>query len=296
MRWTRARVGMAIALALLAPVVNAQNPDVWDPEKSTAKAKQLVQQAIGALGGAAFRDYSELQCEGRLAEFDHNGDPAGDVIYHNYWHFPDKNRTEYIYKSTGKVSLLTVLIGSLPMMLKGGEFVQLFSGNEGWTMGKNGVDEAPASTVSSFQTSAKSNVRNVLLLKVNQPDVFLRYTGTSTVDLWPVDWVEITDRGEEGSIRLALDRSTHLPSRVVTAHKNEENGQLDEDVAILTNYQPSNGVQIPMQVTRLHNDRRIYQLFYNSCKANPSLPADFFTKEGLERHYKETGGKAKEKK
>jgi len=78
--------------------------------------------------------------------------------------------------------------------------------------------------------------------------------------------------------------------------KDAETGQMDEDVTIFTNYQPNDGVQIPMQVTRLHNERRTYQLFYNSCKANPRLPADFFTKEGLERHYKETGGKAKDKK
>ena len=294
MKWARICVGMA--LALLAPVVKAQNPDVWDPEKSTAKAKQLVQQAIDALGGAAFRDYTELECEGRLAEFDHNGDPAGEAFYHNYWYFPDKNRTEYIVKSASKASFLAVLIGSFPFPFKGGEFIQVYSGNEGWTMDKSGVNEAPATSISNFQAAAKNHFRNVLLLKVNQPDVSVRYTGTSTVDLWPVDWVEMTNPGEEGSIRLALDHATHLPSRIVVTSKNLETGQMDEDVTILTNYQPNNSVQIPMQVTRLHNDRRTYQLFYNSCKANPSLPPDFFTKEGLQRHYKETGGKAKEKK
>ncbi|MFI5097036.1 MAG: hypothetical protein ACHQT6_03590 [Candidatus Acidiferrales bacterium] len=293
MKLAKACVGAAFALVLLAPGVKAQNPDIWDPEKSTAKAKQLVQQAIEAMGGAAFRDYGELECEGRLAEFDHNGDRAGDAYYHNYWRFPDKNRTEYVVKST-KGGLLGVFVGVLP--IKGGVFIQVFSGNEGWTMDKSGVNEAPAGTVSDFQAAAKRQLRNVMLLKVKEQDVFLRYTGTTTADLRQVDWVEITDRGEEGSIRLALDHATHLPSRIVVTSKDADTGQMDEDVTIFTNYHPNDGVQMPMQVTRLHNDRRTHQLFYDSCKANPSLPADFFTKEGLERRYKESKGKVTDKK
>src|SRR5208282_2186169 len=162
MRLVKAWVGLAFALVLLAPGVTAQNPDVWDPEKSTVKAKQLVQQSIEALGGAAFRDYQGMECEGRLAEFDHNGDAAGDANYHNYWQFPDKNRTEYVVHTT-KGGLLAVFVGILPV--KGGVFILVFSGNEGWTMDKSGVNEAPASTVSSFQAAAKNNYRNVLLLK-----------------------------------------------------------------------------------------------------------------------------------
>ena len=204
MKLGKACVGLVFALVLLAPGVKAQNPDVWDPEKSTAKAKQLVQQSIDALGGAAFRDYEELECDGRQAQFDHSGGLDGYAGYRSYWHFPDKNRTEYVVKST-KGGMLAVLVGVLPV--KGGVFIQVFSGNEGWTLDKSGVNEAAASIVSDFQAAAKRHLRNVLLQKVKQQDVFLRYAGTTTADLRQVDWVEITDRGEEGSIRLAFDHS-----------------------------------------------------------------------------------------
>ncbi|HKI12014.1 MAG TPA: hypothetical protein VKA02_07865 [Candidatus Acidoferrum sp.] len=293
MKLAKSCLGVVFALVLLAPGAKAQNPDMWDPEKSTAKAKQLLQQAIEAMGGAAFRDYGELECDGRQAQFDHSGALGGYAGYRSYWHFPDKYRSEYVVNST-KGGPLAVLVGVLPV--KGGVFIQVFSGNEGWTMDKSGVNEAPASTVSDFQAAAKRQLRNVMLLKVKEQDVFLRYTGTTTADLRQVDWVEITDRGEEGSIRLALDHATHLPSRIVVTSKDADTGQMDEDVTIFTNYQPNDGVQMPMQVTRLHNDRRTYQLFYDSCKANPNLPADFFAKEGLERRYKESKGKVTDKK
>jgi hypothetical protein len=293
MKLAKACLWMAVGLALLAPLVRAQNPDIWDPEKSTAKAKQLVEQAIAALGGAAFRDYGEQECDGRQAQIDRSGGVDGYAGYRSYWHFPDKNRTEYLVNST-KGGPLALLVGILP--IRGGVFIQLFSGDEGWTMDKSGVNEVAASTVSDFQTAAKNHFHNVLLRKVNEPDVFLRYTGTTTADLRQVDWVEITYSGDEGSLRLALDHATHLPSRVVVTSKDAVTGDMDEDVTILTNYQPSNGVQLPMQITRMHNDRRTYQLFLDSCKVNPSLPADFFTKEGLERRYKESKGKVTDKK
>ncbi len=68
-------------------------------------------------------------------------------------------------------------------------------------------------------------------------------------------------------------------------------GQSHEDVSIYTNYQPKSGVQLPMQITRERDGRRISQLFYESCEINPPLTADYFTREALLQRYKETGGK-----
>jgi hypothetical protein len=273
---------LAVVMLPLASEVKAQNPDTIAPEQSSAKAKQLLQQAIDALGGAAFRNNKELDCEGRLAQFGHSGGMMGFVNYRNYWLFPDKNRTEYVVNST-KGGMFAVLIGNLP--IKGSTLVQVFSGDEGWVLTKEGVNEAEATDVAQFQEAVKHNLRNVLLLRVNQEGVYLRYGGLATVDLHPVEWIEITDR-DEGSIRLAVDRSTHLPARIVVSSKDEVTGEMDEDVTIFSNYQPHEGIQMPMQVSRLHNDRRTYQLFYNSCNANPNLPADFFTKEGLAKSAK----------
>jgi len=269
-----------LALALLPMLVygaHAQNPDTIAPEQSAAKAKHILQQAIDALGGQAYRDNKELDCEGRLAQFGHAGGMMGFVNYRNYWLFPDKNRTEYIVNST-KGGMFAVLIGNLP--IKGSTLVQVFSGNEGWVLTKEGVNEAESTDVAQFQEAVKHNLRNVLLTRVNEEGVYLRYGGLATVDLHPVEWIEITNR-EEGSVRLAVDHSTHLPARIVITSKDEVTGEMDEDVTIFSNYQPHEGIQMPMQVTRLHNDRRTYQLFYNACNANPNLPADFFTKEGL---------------
>jgi len=199
---------------------------------------------------------------------------------------------EYVVKST-KGGIFALLVGNLP--IKGGETIQLFSGDKGWTMDKGGVSEAEVTATSEFQLSLRRQMHNLLTSQTGGDGMFLRFGGGGIVDLRPVDWVEFSD--QNGNVlRLSLDRSSRLPSRTIVTTPNEENGQNDEDITVYSNYQILQGVQTPMQVSREHNGRRTYQIFYDTCKNSPALAADFFTKEALEKLYAEKGGKKKDKK
>lgn len=276
-------------LLFLAAPAPAQNPDTMDPAQNEAKAKQLVKQAIAALGGPAFENNQENDCEGRAVHFDRSGGLLGYTFIRSYWRYPDKNRTEYIVKTT-KGKFFAVLWGNLPV--KGGEFVQLFNGDQGWTLDKGGVNDADASVVAEFQESVKRQIHNLLLSRVNDPAVFVRYAGIGTADLRPVDWLEFTD-DQDQTVRLALEHDSHLPVRTYVSTPNREMGDRDEDVIIYTNYEDKEGVQTPMQVNREHNGRRTYQLFFTACSNSPNLPADFFTEESLRERFAKTGGKVK---
>ena len=65
------------------------------PEQSTAKAKQILQELINAMGGPSYTEVRESNCEGRLARFGHNSELTGYTPFKVYWRFPDKNRTDY---------------------------------------------------------------------------------------------------------------------------------------------------------------------------------------------------------
>jgi hypothetical protein len=281
-----------LGLFLLPFPAAAQNPVNMDPDQNAAKAKQLVKQAIEAMGGPLYRDQSESECEGRVAQFDRNGSMMGLSNIRSYWNYPDKNRTEYVVNST-KGGYLAVLVGTLPV--KGGMYVQLFNGERGWTMDKSGVNEADATAVGEFQNAMKRQVRNLLLNRVNEDGVFLSYAGMGIADLLPVEWIEITDR-DDRKIRLALDHETHLPARIHAITTNEEMHDRDEDITIFSNYKEFQGIQTPMQVSREHNGRRTHQIFYSACTNSPNLPANFFTEQSLQQKFKDTGGKAKPEK
>jgi hypothetical protein len=280
-----------LGMLLFACVAFAQNPDTIAPDESTAMAKRIVNQVVQAMGGQAYLNMSERECDGRRALIGHNGELSGYIGLKDAWQYPDKDRIDYVAHSRN--TLLGFIIGVQDLdITKGGTVITLFSGDTGWIMDKSGVSELPATSVGEFQAALKQNIDNLLRVRARQEGTQFRWGGLGTVDLRPADWVEITDTDGQMT-RVAVDRSTHLPLRNVVVTQDEELGQSREDVAIYTNYQPKSGVQIPMQVTRERDGRRILQVFYDDCRPNPALAQDYFTRQALDEKYKEVGKKSK---
>jgi hypothetical protein len=280
---------LAALLALPVGKAGAQNPDAIAPEQSEARARKILSQLVQGLGGPAYMEMKDRQCDGRRAVIGHDGALAGYVQFKETWELPDKNRTDYFAK--GRNTLLGYLIGVQELDLShGGLVITTFSGDRGWTMDRGGVSDMPEDTLAEFQAAVQRSPDNLLHFGVKNPDLGFRWAGLDTVDLREVDWVEISDR-EQRIYRLAVDRNSHLLIRSVVQVKNENTSQIQEDISIYTNYQSKNGVQVPMQITRERDGRRIAQVFYDACQINPQLPGDYFTREALVQRFKETGGK-----
>jgi hypothetical protein len=279
----------ALAAAAVPSLARAQNPDTIAPEQSEARAKKILGQLIQALGGPNYLGMQERQCDGRRALIGHDGGLAGFVQIRESWNYPDKNRTDYFAKSRN--TLLGYIIGVQDLdITHGGLIITTFNGDKGWSMDKGGVSDMPEDTVAEFQAAVQRIPENLLRLGVKNPDYSFRWGGLDTVDLHEVDWVEISDR-EDRVFRLAVNRTTHLLVRSVVRVKDLNNGEMREDVSIYTNYQSKGGVQVPMQVSRERDGRRIAQIFYDTCEVNPPLAADYFTREALVQRFKETGAK-----
>jgi hypothetical protein len=252
-----------------APPASAQNPDTLMPEQSAAKAKQLLQQLTDAMGGAGYLEVRESDCEGRLSRFGHNGELTGFTNFKDYWLYPDKNRTDYSKK---------------------GVIINLYNGDRGWTLDRGGVSELPATSVADFQELAKKDINNLLRLRVREPGMLFHYGGQDIVDLKTVDWVEITD-SEQRTFRLAVDRSSHLLVRTMIITEDQTTHERNTETSIYSNFQLMDGVRTPLQITSVHDGRRISQVFFTSCKYNPGFPSDFFTKAALEKRFSEVGSK-----
>jgi len=281
LRFSKFAAVILIAGAFIVPSASSQRADTMMPEQSVAKGKQILSDLTNALGGPGYTQVRESQCQGRRALFGHNGALTGYIDFIDYRRYPDTDRTEYIGK--GRNTILQSLIGIDGLdFAHGGVVITLFNRNQGWTYDRSGVSEAPATSVTDFQEQVKRNIDNLLRLRLNEEGMSIRFDGSDTVDLKQVDWVELTDR-EQRTFRLAVDRSTHLLVRGVVITKNEETQQIDEDVAIYTNYQLRDSVWVPLQVSRERNSRRTSQYFYDTCKFNPGFPDSLFTKDSLKK-------------
>ena len=259
----------ALLAAMLQQHARAQNPDNMMPEEREAKGKQVLNQLITALGGPTYLDIRESNCDGRLAQFGHAGEMTGYTNFKVYWRYPDKNRTDFSKK---------------------GVIVNVYNGDQGWTLDRGGVSELSATAVADFQEQAKRDINNLLRVRLKEPGMAIRYGGRDVVDLRTVDWVEITDT-EQRDFRLAVDNSTHYLVRSIVTLTDDTSPDRSVETHIYTNYQLMDGVWTPLQITLDRNGRRVNQVFFQSCKYNPGFSEDFFTKAALEKRFSEVGSK-----
>ncbi len=266
-------IAIVIALAsVAAPTgVIAQEPDVLTPDQSSAKAKQILQQAIAGLGGAAYLQVRDITLEARLGQFDHSGQLRGYEKILDIAQPPFKDRTENLPKR----NIITVR-----------------SGDKGWELDRGGVSEATITDLATFQEDTKKDIDNILRHRINEPGMILRYAGLDVVDYQESDWVELVD-SENRTFRIAIARSTHLPVRKVVDTRDANTRMRSEENEYYSNYHPIDGIQTAFQITRERNGIKIYQVFFDKIQYNTGVSDSVFTKESLDERWAKVGKKEK---
>ena len=256
-----------------APCAFAQNPQDMMPAESAAKAKEILQQAIQALGGTAYLNLRDATCEGRLSQFGHAGELNGFEKFVDYTIPPFKDRTENLPKR----NIITVM-----------------NGDKGWTLDRGGVSDASGADIAHFEEDTKKDIDYILRSRLKEPNMIFRYAGPDIVDLKQVDWVELVD-SDNRTIRIAISQSTHLPVRKIVDTRDANTRMKTDEVEYYSNYQPLNGVQTPFQITRERNHIKIYQVFFDKCEYNTNLSDSLFTKQSLDERWEKVGKSARKK-
>ena len=271
----RVVVGLLVAglgIASAFPDAAQENP-VLMPEESAARAKKLLQQAIEALGGAAYLNVRDMTCTGRVGEFDHNGQLTGFGQFLDYKQPPDRDRQE-----------------NLPQR----NIITVYAGDKGWSLDRGGVSDATTADISDFQESVRKGINFILRSRIHEPDMIIRYGGRDVVDLREAEWVELLG-ADDRSIRIALDQQTHLPIRKVVEVSDPLAPVKLHETEYYSNYHSISGIETPFQVLRERNGAKIFQIFYDKCDVNTGLDPSLFTRASLEDRYAHVGHHYKEK-
>lgn len=258
-------------LRLVPPSVAAQNPTTMMPAQSSAKAREVIDRAIAALGGPAYLQVKDVTRELRLAQFGTTGDLEGFSKTWDYIQLPDKNRTEYFKKRN---------------------IIYVYSGDKGWVMDRAGVEEASADNIEQYQDGLKKDIDNLFRFRLKEDGLIFRYGGGALLDFKQVDWVEVIDR-ERRQFRFAIERSTGLPMRAIYSTRDPETRVRYEETEYFSNYHVVQGIPTPMQVARERNGRKVYQAFIEKCDYNTGLTDAFFTSAALEETYNKLNKKKK---
>lgn len=253
--------GLLAGIFLCAPAPGlAQEPEVLMPEQSAAKARQILEQAIEALGGPAYLNVRDITCTGTLSQFGHSGELNGFEKFIDYAVPPFKDRTENLPKRN---------------------IIQIYNGDKGWVLDRGGVSEAEASDVAQFQSDIKIDLDNILRHRMNEKGMILRYDGPDVVELKEADWVELVD-SDDRTIRIAIARNTHLPIQKIVELRDATTRMRSEIKEFYSNYHPVDGIETPFQVARERNGIKIFQVFFDKCDYNTNLADSLYTRESLE--------------
>jgi hypothetical protein len=264
---------LGAAWASVSPSAFAQSPQDMMPAESAAKAKEILQQAIQALGGTAYVNLRDATCEGRLSQFGHSGELNGFEKFADYTIPPFKDRTENLPKRN---------------------IIEIMNGDKGWTLDRGGVSDASGADLARFQEDTKKDLDYILRSRIKEPNMIFRYAGPDIVDLRPVDWVELVD-SDNRTIRIAISQSTHLPVRKIVDTRDANTRMKTDEVEYYSNYHPISGIQTPFQITRERNHIKIYQVFFDKCEYNTNLSDSLFTKESLDERWEKVGKSARKK-
>jgi hypothetical protein len=260
-----------LSFAGAATVARAQDDQYLMPEQSTAKARELVKQAVEALGGDAYLNIKDVTCTGRLSSFDHSGETTGFEKFIDYSQPPDKERQENLPKRN---------------------IISIFNGDKGWDLDRGGVSEAPQSDLADFKEDTQKDLYNILTRRIHEKDIVLHYVGTDVVDLMQAQWVEMVD-SDDRTIRIAFADDTHLPIRKTVETRNPRTRFKTTEIEYYSNYHPLEGIQTAFQLTRERNGTKVYQVFFDTCKYNTSVADAFFTKQALDDRWAQIPNKEK---
>jgi hypothetical protein len=241
----------------------AQDDQFLMPEQSAVKARQILDQAVEALGGNAYLNVHDITCTGRLGQFDHAGEVTGFGKFIDYSEPPFKERQENLPKKN---------------------IIQIYNGDKGWDLDRGGVSDAPKADVTDFKEEVQKDLDYILRQRSHEPGMVLRYAGPDVVDLKQAEWVEMVD-SDNRTIRIAFADNTHLPIRKSVETRDPRMQRKTEEVEYYSNYHPIDGVQTPFQITRERNQIKIFQVFFDKCEYNTSVSDALFTKESLDQRW-----------
>lgn len=268
-----AAVMLAMAWATAPPKASAQDDQFLMPDQSAAKAKQILAEAIQALGGDAYLNVKDMTCTGRLGQFDHSGELTGFGHFIDYQQPPFKERQENLPKRN---------------------IISVYNGDQGWELDRGGVSNAPRADLEDFKEGVKKDIDNILRHRIHEAGMTLRYGGSDTVDLRQAKWVELVDSDNQ-TIRIAFADGTHLPIREVAETRNPKTQMKSEEIDYFANYHPQGNIQTALQLTRERNGIKLFQAFFDKCDYNTNLSDELFTKESLDQRWAQTGKKEREK-
>ena len=237
------------------------------------KARTLLDQALQALGGDAYLNYTNRVEQGRYYPLYHGRTNTTGLLYNYYVVYPDKDRFEVL--GTKDVHIIPGAIDIGGLKTNKSIVVMIHNGLKGYEVTYKGTALQDKEDLANYLRRRPHSLEWVFRKWLKDPDVALFYEGLTNVDAKPADEVSLLN-SQNDSVTLYLDQSSHLPLKASYSWRDPSDKQRNTEAEIYDNYKPVEGIMTPHSITRLFNGDMSQQRFINTVRYNQSLAESLF--------------------
>jgi hypothetical protein len=228
------------------------------------RGRELMQQMVEALGGAAWMDRKDWEIEGRQATF-YEGKPHDEVPqFEEYYRLHPFGERDIIITHFG------VFIATNHR-----DIADVWTADNGYEVTFKGTNPLPAKDVAEYQRRRAHSLDTVVMDWMKQPDIDIEYDGPDTESRHLTDKISLFTVNDD-SVTLELDAGTHLPLSLSYQWRDPLYKDFNTDVTQFDDYHVIQGIETPFAVTQLHNGEMVSQRFVTKVAYNLNLPADLF--------------------
>lgn len=222
---------------------------------SNLQAKQVVDQAIAALGGDRYLQVTQFSGDGHLYSFNTSGelnDPGTE--FWAWYRFPADERIE---------------------LTKHRDVIYIYSGGKGWEITYKGVAPVLKRELDPYNERAAHSLDVILKTWSRDPQTLMLDQGLSTFDQEQVESVYFTTQsGDNATIDFSI--TTHLPMRVSWRRDDTLTGGHYIESVVYGNWASIGGVELPFSLDHFEGPQRLDQRYFDHLSLAP-FPAAQFT-------------------
>jgi hypothetical protein len=235
-----------------APSAAAQSHTA-SADAGAAKARQLLDQMIAALGGQAWLTYKTLSQQGRSYSFYHGKPNAEGTLFWRFYEYPDKERRE---------------------LTKQRDVVYIYNGGKGYEKTYKGTTTDEQKAVDEEVRRSRHSLEVVIREWLKDPGTLLFYDGQSVADQQLVDVVSLLNKDND-QVSIGIEVHSHLPINKRYNWRDPDKYKV-EDETIYGNYRKVQGIQTPYTITTTRDGEMTGQVFLSRAEYNAAFAAGFF--------------------
>lgn len=227
------------------------------------RGKQIIDQAIGALGGERFLNMRNRLEKGRIYGFFHDQLSGLDVTTTYVEYLPQTPANELGLRER-------------EILGKKQDYSYLFLPDQGWDITFRGARPIDDEDWQRYRRTMENDILYILKVRHDEPGLQFDYSGSEVVIGQHVEIVDVTD-AKDRTVRVYFDHNTFLPVRETFSWQDPKTREHnDEEIDYDKWRDAGDGVMWPFSIERQRNGYKTYQMFASHVEVNQSIPTNVF--------------------